>query len=182
MQMNPFRVERRTTVAPLRVEAQGFETFNVMVLPEKDETIQVSLMVKQKASRKEKPRSSRDDKRAVRDRALEAAARLGGSVGGGDSLLKAEQQLVYTRNKRYLKRCYDQALERGDAPRDKVLSINMKLLVHSGGKVSDVSLSGPGTTIPSLNDCLKRQAMGWTFPKGEYESPVEFSFAFTTKE
>jgi hypothetical protein len=54
--------------------------------------------------------------------------------------------------------------------------------LFSSGRVSDVVLSGLGTAIPSLSECLKREAGGWTFPKSAVENPVEFTFAFTTKE
>jgi hypothetical protein len=42
--MNPFRVEVRSTIVPLRVEAPGRETFVSTVVPTTDQTVQVRLV------------------------------------------------------------------------------------------------------------------------------------------
>jgi serine/threonine-protein kinase len=40
---NPFRVKRTATLAPLRVEAPGFEPFAISVVPEKDAVVDVAM-------------------------------------------------------------------------------------------------------------------------------------------
>ena len=41
--MNPFRVKKATTLAPLKVEAPGFEPFAKSIVPEKDMTVAVEM-------------------------------------------------------------------------------------------------------------------------------------------
>ncbi|MCP4680293.1 MAG: serine/threonine protein kinase [Deltaproteobacteria bacterium] len=177
--MNPFRVDKKTTVMPLRVETEGYEIYSVMIVPSEDKVIEVTLEKRAVKNKKERPRQTKSTA-SIREKALDSISmqRTPGQTG----LTESQQQYVYNKNKQSLKRCYDDVLAQGSVPADKVLSINMKLYVSPGGSVTDTTLSGSGSTFASLNACLKKEARKWKFPKNTEETPVTFSFAFTTKE
>ncbi len=189
--MNPFRVDKKTTIMPIRVEAEGYEIFSIMVVPSEDKKVEVTLEKRPSRASKTQSKSSppssagrsTDSKAAVRAKAMESISKsIGLKSETSDVLTPAQQRIVYIKNKRHLKRCYDQALARGDAPASETLSINMKLDVSSSGNVLEVSLSGSGASVPWLNDCLKREAMKWEYPESAEETAVKYSFAFAPKE
>jgi len=41
--MNPFPVDKGDTIAPLKVEAEGYETFAVALIPSEDRVVEVKL-------------------------------------------------------------------------------------------------------------------------------------------
>ena len=167
--MNPFRVDRRDTIVPLRVEADGYETFGIAVLPTADQVVRVA-MVKESARRAS--RAGGGKRGSVLDR---------GSASTGGKRVMDAQQAVVARNKPELKRCYDQALAHGDAPRDQDLVVHFRLDVGPNGRVADASLSGNGAAVAPFAQCLDREVRSWFFlPMEEKASVVSFSFAFTT--
>ncbi len=177
--MNPFRVDKKTTVMPLRVETEGYEVYSVMIVPSEDKVIEVALEKRVTKSRRDRSRSAKSIA-SIREEALDSVSMQ--KTPGQTGLTQSQQQYVYRKNKHTLKRCYDDALAHGGAPADKVLAINMKLNVSPDGDVTNTVLSGGGSTVPSLNACIKSEAAKWKFPKSSEETPVRFSFAFTTKE
>ena len=167
--MNPFRVDRRDTIVPLRVEADGYETFGIAVLPSADQVVRVAMV---RASAPKTPRAGGGERGSVLDR---------GSASTGGKRVMDAQQAVVARNKPELKRCYDQALARGDAPRELDLVVHFRLDVGPSGRVTEASLTGNGAAVAPFAQCLEREVRGWFFlPVEEKESVVSFSFAFTT--
>jgi tRNA A-37 threonylcarbamoyl transferase component Bud32 len=163
--MNPFPVDRGQTIAALRVEADGYESFTHGIVPKVDRTVDVVLKEKQL-------------KKPAKKAAVKAASRP--PVRG--PLSSAQQQIVYVKNKRQLKSCYDQALDKKTVPRDKTLAITLRFDVGRGGRANNVTLSGPGAKYPEMNRCLKDKVNAWSFPPSTVSTPVEYSFAFTPKE
>ncbi|MDD5308508.1 MAG: protein kinase [Deltaproteobacteria bacterium] len=153
--MNPFRAERKSTIVPLRVEAEGYEPFAVAVLPTADQVVTVDMARK-------KPR-------------LRAAGTAPAKAGVSDG------RAVVARRKAELKACYDQALKAGAAPSDKDLSVGFRVQLAASGAVKDVALSGSGAGIESMRRCLDASVRSWVFPPGSDATPLEFSFVFTTK-
>jgi hypothetical protein len=166
--MNPFRVDRRDTIVPLRVEADGYETFGIAVLPAGDQTVHVAMAPRKAAL----PHRTGSRRGSLLDR---------GTASTGGKRAVGEQQAVIARNKQELKRCYDEALRRGDAPADSDLVVHFRLDVGPSGRVTGVGLSGNGAAVLPFAQCLEREVRAWFFLPGEEEaSVVSFSFAFTT--
>jgi eukaryotic-like serine/threonine-protein kinase len=166
--MNPFRVPRKSTIVPLRVEARGYETFNIAVLPERDQVVRVSMA----------------RKGAVR-RPLPGVTNLFPAphqqTGGSGREISSQQQRVVNANRAELKRCYDQGLLAGKVPTDRDLVIGFKVSIDRTGVVKGVSLSGRGAVVPELNSCLENTVKTWVFPAGSKDDSIKFSFAFTTQ-
>jgi tRNA A-37 threonylcarbamoyl transferase component Bud32 len=165
--MNPFRVERRETIVPLRVEADGYESFSIAVLPAEDQIVHVA-MAPAKAASKRRTGSRRG---TLLDR---------GAASAGKAHAMAEQQEVIARNRHELKRCYDQALRRGDVPTDEDLLVHFRLGVGANGRVGSADLTGSGVAVPSFAGCLEQEVRSWFFLPADGETVVGFSFAFTT--
>jgi hypothetical protein len=166
--MNPFRVERRETIVPLRVEAEGFESFSIAVLPSADQTVHVEMAPKKAAS----ARRAGDGRGALLDR---------GSASTGGERSMAQQRAVIARNEHELKRCYDQALQRGDAQRDADLIVHFRLDVGPNGLVREADLTGTGAAVPPFAQCLDKEVRSWFFLPSSGEAVVSFSFVFTTR-
>ncbi|MDD5308507.1 MAG: protein kinase [Deltaproteobacteria bacterium] len=166
--MNPFRAERKATIVPLRVEAKGYETFSVAVLPSRDQIVRVSMK-----------------KRSPAHRALPNVTNLfpapHAQASGKGGPLTPQRQKVVNANRSELKRCYDQGLIEGKVPADRDLVINFKVSVDKTGVVRSVSLSGRGAVIPELNTCLENTVKTWVFPSSAHGDSIKFSFAFTTQ-
>jgi tRNA A-37 threonylcarbamoyl transferase component Bud32 len=154
--MNPFRVEKKSTIVPLRVEAEGYDPFAVAVLPSADQTVTLDMV-------KKKPRQ----------RVASGAPAKGGSPDG---------RAVVAKRKGELKACYDQALKTGAAPADRDLAVSFLVQAAASGAVRNLSMSGDATGIESLRRCLDSSVRSWVFPPGSDASPLEFSFVFTTKD
>jgi tRNA A-37 threonylcarbamoyl transferase component Bud32 len=165
--MNPFRVERRETITPLRVEADGYETFSVAVLPTEDQIVHVAMAPTQAAA----PRKAGRGHGGILDRGS-------ASTSGGRAM--DEERSVIARNKAALKRCYDRALARGDAPRKEDLVVHFRLDVGPNGRVREVSLAGSGAAVPPFAQCLDAEVRSWFFLPTNGAAVVSFSFAFTT--
>jgi len=161
--MNPFRTEKRGVIENLRVEADGYEPFLVAVVPSEDQTVHVELEEKRRA------RKAGGAKRAKGVGAAGARA----PTGGADA--------VYSRNKRELVACYNQALASGEAPADEVLLLRMKIKIKPNGVVERVALSGGGASVPSLARCVEATVGKWIFPPSPGGSTEVFPISFTTR-
>lgn len=150
--------------------------------------------VKPKARAAEDGKPMVDDKmRAMMDRLNQAGPTAGAPIGsmarrpdaerggGGGSLSANDVKSVVDRNKSQLKSCYERALKQGDAPDDKDLRVDFKLMVGSSGTVKSLDMGGEGAKIVSLKSCLLRSVKMWVFPSAAGESPVEFPFVFTPR-
>jgi len=166
--MNPFRVERRETIVPLRVEADGYEPFSIAILPAEDQIVHVAM-----APRKAAPvRRLGRGHGAMLDR---------GTASAGGTRAMEEQQAVIARNKHELKRCYDQVLQRGDVSRDTDLVVHFRLDVGPNGLVRGADLTGTGADVPPFAQCLGKEVRSWFFLRSKGAAVVSFSFAFTTR-
>jgi serine/threonine-protein kinase len=166
--MNPFRVERRETIVPLRVEADGYESFSIAVLPAEDQIVRVEMAPMKLVA----PRRAGSGHGALLDR---------GSASTGGVRAMAEQKSVIGRNKHALKRCYDQALQRGDAQRDADLVVHFRLDVGPNGQVRGADLAGTGAAVAPFAQCLDKEVRSWFFLPSNGAAVVSFSFAFTTR-
>jgi hypothetical protein len=88
---------------------------------------------------------------------------------------------VVNRNKSQLKTCYERALRTGEAPEDRDLRAEFKLLVGSSGMVKTVTIGGETARLTSLQRCLTQSVKKWIFPSSSDASPVEFPFLFTPR-
>lgn len=147
-------------------------------------------------SAKQQDRAEQDTEKAERLMAqlgLSSPAASGAPVGGKPErqtgvesqqkgeMTESQLQDVVNRNKSGLKLCYERALKQGEAPDNKDLRVNFKFDVGAGGTVRNVRLSGEGSRIPSMKECLEQSVKRWVFPSSEKGSPVEFPFLFTPK-
>ncbi len=168
--MNPFRVDKKTTITPLRVEAEGYESFSVAVVPVKDKVIKIEMKKvdpkgkKSKTNRVGSTRSERTDPQVNRK-----------PLYGG--LTKKQEELAYYRNRSDLKNCHDEAIDFGEVSRTKTLRINMNLRVSAAGNVTDIRLSGRGAGNPLLDDCIENSVGRWVYPRCTKDSTVHYSFA-----
>jgi hypothetical protein len=63
-----------------------------------------------------------------------------------------------------IKACY---FEHGRVARGATGELALKLIVHRGGHIHDVSIDAPGVTgkqLRKLENCIRLQVMGWHFP------------------
>ncbi len=108
--------------------------------------------------------------------------RVGTSKGAATGSLSPNQvKSVVDRNKSRLKSCYERALKVGEAPEDKDIRVDFKLVVGSSGMVKRTVITGDGARIPTLKGCLSRSVRKWVFPQSSGDSPVEFPFLFTPR-
>jgi predicted Zn finger-like uncharacterized protein len=106
----------------------------------------------------------------------------GSSNSSGTGALTANQvKGVVNRNKSQLKTCYERALRIGEAPEERDLRADFKLVVGSSGIVKKVVIGGEAARLTSLQRCLTQSVKKWIFPSSSDESPVEFPFLFTPR-
>ncbi len=98
-----------------------------------------------------------------------------------EELTANQVKSVVNRNKSQLKTCYERALRIGEAPEDRDLRADFKLLVGSSGMVKMVKIGGEAGRLTSLQRCLSQSVKKWIFPSSATASPVEFPFLFTPR-
>jgi hypothetical protein len=97
------------------------------------------------------------------------------------ALTASQVQSVVNRNKSRLKTCYERALRTGEAPEDRDLRADFKLVVGASGMVKTVTIGGEAAGLISMQRCLTQSVKKWVFPASSDASPVEFPFLFTPR-
>ncbi len=156
--MNPFRVDRRETIATLRVEAGGCKPFVVAVLPTEDRRVEV---------------------------AMKKTLRPGPGVpneipGGAGSLTRAQADRVYNAKKGQLVECYNRSLKDDEAPSDRSVNARMTIRIKRSGMVKGVSLNGT-SAYPLLDDCIRISVKTWIFPATGAGGTETFKINFTPR-
>ncbi len=156
--MNPFRVDRRETIATLRVEAKGYKPFVVAVLPSEDRRVEVAM----KKTFRPGPGVPREPPR------------------GAGSLTRAQADRVYNAKKWQLVECYNMSLKGGEAPSDRSVNAGMTIRIKPSGTVKGVSLSG-ASAYPLLDDCIRTWVKTWIFPTTRVGGTEVFKINFTPR-
>jgi hypothetical protein len=102
-------------------------------------------------------------------------------TAGAGALTAGQVQGVVNRNKGRLKTCYERALRTGEAPEDRDLRADFKLMVGASGMVKTVTIGGEAASLISMRGCLTQSVKKWVFPTSSEASPVEFPFLFTPR-
>ncbi len=156
--MNPFRVDRRETIATLRVEAGGYKPFVVAVLPTEDRRVEVTM--------KKTPRPGSGVPVEI--------------PAGAGSLTRAQADRVYNTKKGQLVECYNRSLKDGEAPSDRPVNARMTIRIKRSGTVKGVSLSG-ASAYPLLDDCIRTWVKTWIFPTTGAGGTEVFKIHFTPR-
>jgi hypothetical protein len=156
--MNPFRVDRRETIATLRVEAGGYKPFVVAVLPTEDRRVEVAM----KKILRPGPGVPKEPPR------------------GAGSLTRAQADRVYNAKKGQLVECYNMSLKGGEAPSDRSVNARMTIRIKRSGMVKGVSLNGI-SAYPLLDDCIRTSVKTWIFPATGAGGTETFKINFTPR-